>query len=67
VGPADEVRVLLRVTTMADWDAKSFAGGGAALPDSPQNTAARTALEQRRAIAQPVSTVMLSPLTRRRP
>jgi hypothetical protein len=67
VGPADEVRVLLRVTNMADWDAKSYAGGGAALPDSPQNTAACTALEQRRAIAQPLSTVMLSPLTRRRP
>jgi hypothetical protein len=67
VGPASEIRVLLRVTSMCDWDAKSFAGGTAALPASAQTTAARHALGQRQAITEHVSTVMLSPLTRRRP
>ncbi len=67
VGPADQVQVLLRVTSMSDWDARTFAGGTAGPADTTENTAARKVLEQRRAIAEPLSTVMLNPLTRRRP
>lgn len=67
VGPADQVQVLLRVTAMSDWDAWSFAGGTAGLADTVENSAASQLLEQRRAIADPVSTVILNPLTRRRP
>jgi hypothetical protein len=67
VGPADRVQVLLRVTTMADWDARCFAGGAVSLADTAENTAARQVLEQRRAIAEPVATAVLNPLTRRRP
>ncbi len=67
VGPADRVLVLLRVATMSDWDARSFAGGTAGPADTALNTAALDALAQRRAIGELLSTTMLSPLTRRRP
>ena len=67
VGPADRVKVLLRVSAMRDWDARTFAGGTEGLADMPENTAARKVLAQRREIAEPLSTAMLNPLTRRRP
>lgn len=67
VGPADQVQVLLRVTAMSDWDAKSFAGGTPRLAYTAENTTVLKVLAQRRAIAEPLSTVMLNPLTRRRP
>ena len=67
VGPADRVQVLLRVSAMSDWDARCFGGGTAAIADSAENAAAFKLLEQRHAIAERVSTVILSPLTRRRP
>jgi NIPSNAP len=67
VGPADQVLVLLRATAMSDWDARTFAGGSDGAANTPENAAACEALMQRRAIAEPLATVMLSPLTRRRP